>query len=150
MIRKPASKTSLFLMEIIIVILFFSICSAICMQTFATAQMQSKRSNSLTGSVLACQSIAEIYKAENGNFEKLVSIIENDTSDETSCVNYNPDNSNILSIYYNSNWEKSSKSKDTPHYILVNKLNETEITIVAFDYEEEIFSLTVKCMRNTL
>jgi len=150
MIRRPASKTSLFLIELTIIILFFSICSAICVQIFATAQMQARRSNSLTGSVLACQSIAEIYKAENGDFEKIISVLEDTKNGDSSFFNYSPNKDNILSIYYDLNWEISSDTKDAPCYIAVQKTSETEVSIVAFDWEEEIFSLSVKCMRKTL
>ena len=150
MTKKPYSKTSLFLMELTIIILFFSICSAICMQIFATAQMQAKKSNSLTGSILACQSVAEIYKAENGDFEKIISILADTKNGSSAFFSYNPNSNNILSIYYDSNWETTSDIKDTPYYIAVQKISETEVNIVAFDYEEEIFSLSVKCTRETL
>ncbi|MCL1829124.1 MAG: type II secretion system GspH family protein [Oscillospiraceae bacterium] len=65
--RKTRSKSVLFLMELTIVILLFSISAAICMMIFAQAKQMSINSRDLTGAIMHLQSAAEIYKATGGD-----------------------------------------------------------------------------------
>lgn len=59
-----SSKAGLFLIELIILILFFAIASGICVQLFVNAHLTSIRSSQLNRAVLAAQSAAEAYKAD--------------------------------------------------------------------------------------
>ena len=65
--QKRGSKTGLFLMELLLVILFFSIASAVCLRGFAAAWQKSRDSADLGGAVLAAQSAAEYWKAAGGD-----------------------------------------------------------------------------------
>lgn len=56
------SGSSLFLMELILAILFFSVASAVCVQLFARAHTASEQSAALNRSVLAAESAAEAFK----------------------------------------------------------------------------------------
>ena len=56
------SKSSLFLMEIILNILFFSILATFCVQIFFKGYQLSKSTEKLHQAVTACTSIAEIPK----------------------------------------------------------------------------------------
>lgn len=62
MINRGSSKSNLFLMELIILILFFSIASAICVRLFVSAHLDSLESAALNRAVLAAQSAVEVYK----------------------------------------------------------------------------------------
>jgi len=64
---KHNSKSGLFLMEMIIVILFFSICSAICINIFATARITADHSNELNNAAVRSTSAAEIFKSAQGD-----------------------------------------------------------------------------------
>lgn len=134
MTNKSSSKTPLFLMELIIVILFFSICSAICMKIFASSQMLSKDASTLTGSVLACQSVAEVYKAENGDLEVISSLLDGEIDGNTVVVGYT------------NNWERTEYS-DAPYYVsLVKEPGTTNAIVSAFQKSEEseIFLLKIR------
>ena len=63
------SKSSLFLMEIILNILFFSILATFCVQIFFKGYQLSKSTEKLHQAVTACTSIAEIcqYGFPGGN-----------------------------------------------------------------------------------
>lgn len=65
--RKTKSKSSLFLMELIIAILIFSLCAAVCMQVFAAAKKASNQSSELSHAVMCAQSVVETYKAASGD-----------------------------------------------------------------------------------
>ena len=57
------SKSSLFLMEIILNILFFSILATFCVQIFFKGYQLSKSTEKLHQAVTACTSIAEICQS---------------------------------------------------------------------------------------
>lgn len=61
MIRKNRPRaSSLFLMELILAILFFSIASAVCVQFFVKAHLLSHESDALNHAVNECAGVAEI------------------------------------------------------------------------------------------
>lgn len=57
-----ASKASLFLIELIILILFFAVAGGICVKLFVAAHLDSTSGENLSQAVLAVQSTAEAYK----------------------------------------------------------------------------------------
>jgi type II secretory pathway pseudopilin PulG len=60
---RTSSKSSLFLIEMIVVILFFSIAGAICVSLFVQARLISLESTRLTLAVNQCQNAAEALRA---------------------------------------------------------------------------------------
>ena len=56
-----SSKTSLFLMELIIAILFFSISSAVCIQLFVKAHLLDLKTQEENLSLMTCQNFNELY-----------------------------------------------------------------------------------------
>ncbi|MCL2566014.1 MAG: hypothetical protein FWE24_09440 [Defluviitaleaceae bacterium] len=65
------SKSSLFLMELIIVITFFAFTSAICVQLFAAANRLSTRSVGMQMAVINAQSAVETFKATDGDMNSM-------------------------------------------------------------------------------
>lgn len=65
--RKRMSKSALFLMELLIVILFFSLTAAICMQIFSQAKITADKASELSAAITEAQNAAELYKANGGN-----------------------------------------------------------------------------------
>lgn len=65
------SKSVLFLMELILIIFFFSICSSICLKVFASAKTVSDYSDNLNNASVLAQDGAECYKAYNGDLSKV-------------------------------------------------------------------------------
>ena len=56
-----SSKSSLFLMELIIAILFFSLASAVCIQLFVKSHLLGKTTTEANHALLMCQNFSEIY-----------------------------------------------------------------------------------------
>lgn len=67
-----SSKSGLFLIELIILILFFAMASGICVQLFVNAHLLSIRSSQQNHAVLVAQSAAEAYKANAAEYDKLL------------------------------------------------------------------------------
>ena len=90
------SKTSLFLIETIIAVLFFSICSAICVQIFAKAYTTSRDTQTLNSAVTLCTSAAELFYGYNGDLSKI-----QNTLDPKRMSQYR---NGVLTFYYNDNF----------------------------------------------
>lgn len=62
-----SSKSSLFLLELIIAILFFSIASAACIQLFAKAHTLDIKTGEQNHTIIWSQNLAELWRAGNGD-----------------------------------------------------------------------------------
>ena len=99
-----ARKTGLFLMELIIAILFFSLAAAICIQLFVKSHMISERSIALNHSILLAQNTAEIFYATNGDPEKMASLLGCGESSGTAAV-ADSDNASTLTLFYTDKFD---------------------------------------------
>ena len=104
------SKTTLFLMELILVILIFAIASAICMQLFSKSSTLTKDANELDSSSLTCANVMEIIKSDNGS----TNILENEY------ITYD----NNQSIYFNEEFDNCKKDKATYHLVITTTNNQ--------------------------
>lgn len=68
-------RTKLFLIEMIIVILFFAFAAAICTNMFAGAKLHSRRSTALTMATLKAQAAAETIKAQGEDAAALCALL---------------------------------------------------------------------------
>ena len=97
--RQTHSKTSLFLMEILLTVLFFSIASAICIQFFVKAHFISLDSKELSHGTVLCENAAEIYRSGDGSLSSLLSIYPDAVMD-----------GNTMLIYFDSSFVRSDFS----------------------------------------
>lgn len=73
--RSRAQSSSLFLMELILAIFFFSITSAVCVQFFVKSHLLVQESKALAQAVNECSNIAELYDASD-SIEEALSLLE--------------------------------------------------------------------------
>ena len=119
------SKTPLFLMELLIMLLVFSISAAICLQVFAGARRISDESRRLDLAVMQAQTAAECWKASYGNLDKTAELLNAEAE------------KNGFSIYDEEKQIHLDFScEDATAYIAV------------LSGEEEIFSLTCEVVMN--
>jgi flagellar basal body-associated protein FliL len=82
---RVAEKNLLFV-ELVVVILFFSIAAAVCVSLFGQAYSDSRDSRDLTEAVITAQNVAEYYKATGeileieGNHERDLKIVVDSTN----------------------------------------------------------------------
>ena len=93
MTERSKSKSRLFFIEILIIIVFFSICAGVCMNLFAKAKLISVESSDLTKGVMVAQAAAEAVKAE-GDSPELERLLG-------GCRD-----GNMIRIYYDGQWQK--------------------------------------------
>lgn len=80
---KNTSKSGIFLMELILSILFFSIAAAVCVKLFVTAHRLSDQSVNLNHAVAMAESIAEAFYGCNGNAGELEALFPDARMDQT-------------------------------------------------------------------
>ena len=70
------SKSSLFLMELIIALLFFSLASTVCIQLFVKSYTLSQETTDLNYAINSAQNMAEAFIGCNGDLSFIASLFE--------------------------------------------------------------------------
>lgn len=135
------SKSALVLMELIIVILFFSLASTVCIRLFSKAHLLSKQTVNENHAVIQAQNLAECFLATEGDMtqiKKLFASAVPDTSDDT------------ILLLFNKDWQECDRENAVYCAELIsrpetNGLISAEITVAPYAAEstEPIYSLTV-------
>jgi len=133
------SKAHVFLMEIIIAILFFSIAAAVTLQLFVRARQQSQDSVDLNTAVIKTQNIAEVFKASDSVGENWVSFCEE---------NFVRDGEDYTA-YYNEDWFPSKDATERYVQVEIKREAQTGGTMITADIscvknENILYSLQIK------
>lgn len=70
------SKSSLFLMELIIALFFFSLASTVCIRLFVKSHTMSTQTNNINYAVTQAQNLAEAFLGFEGDMEQLQLLYE--------------------------------------------------------------------------
>lgn len=97
--KNTPSKSSLFLIELIIAILFFTIASGICIQLFSKSFLLSQSSKNLSTASRLVSNTAEVLESCGGYLEETQSLFPESVTDGDSIL-----------FYYNASWEKCSEA----------------------------------------
>ena len=132
---RSSSKTKVFLLELIIIILFFAIAAAVCVNLFVKAKIISDNSSDLTMAVLQGQKTAETVKGAPAGME--ADLLEG----------FQPGGEGRYIAYYDKNWnpiitaDKSVYQTETVFYQRDNLLV-AEISVKKA--QEVLFSITTE------
>ena len=135
------SKASLFLMELIMSILFFSLSAAVCVQLFVRSHVLSLESLRLNYAVIASESMAETFYQTDGDLSRLKDVLSDSFYNEKK---------QTVNIYYDANFEPISNNDFTyrGRYILSGVLTSEDglltLTITYTDHKagKEIYSIS--------
>lgn len=94
------SKSSLFLMELIIAILFFSLASAVCIQMFAKAHLLSAQTVNQNNAVIQAQNLAEVFLSNDGDITQVASFFDNSSFDADS---------NSVTLFFDEAWNPGNE-----------------------------------------
>ena len=127
-------KSSLFLIEIMINILFFSVLITICLQLFFKAYTLSENTSALHRAVTACTSIAEVYQSDPNGEEVLLTIYPDAIALKKT-----------LLIYYDKHFLPCTKTESAYRAVLINDASQHTATIsfYALDEAEPLYTLSV-------
>ena len=135
--NRSRANSSIFLIELVIVILIFSLCAAITMRVFAGAHQMTRESEALSRGVIAAQSAAECYKAASGDTER------------TAMLAGGVQDGDTVRIYYGSDW---SRVQENAAYVvtLVKDSGYAEICVAPLLSDggtgQTIYAITVKAV----
>lgn len=138
------SRSTLFLMEQMIVILVFAFCAAVCVKLVAEAHVITTRNNDKKNAIIAAESGAECFKAYAGDMVKTAAALGGNYSGSAD----------ILHVYYDGEW-RVCREEDSVYIMSVTgsvsadyKVLLTGYIIVAKNTGEELLSLPVSITRN--
>lgn len=80
---KRLSRSQLFLLELMIDLIFFCACSAVCIALLAHAHALSTDSAALSHAVVAAENAAEAFRASEGDTAQTARLLEADAADGT-------------------------------------------------------------------
>lgn len=133
--KQHTSKSTLFLMELVLVIFFFSICAAICVNVFGSGQVMAKNSYNLSNAVMAARSAASCYKAADGDIQQTIVLLDGQQNG-TQCV-----------VYYDQQWKQVEQPVQKGFLLQLaepEQSGEAVITVQEQKNEAIIFQLQVK------
>lgn len=135
--KQHAPKATLFLMELVIVIFFFSICAAICVNMFGSAQQMADDSENLSRAVVEARSAASCYKAADGDLEKTARLLDGVQLDDSAAV------------YFDEAWNKIADSENAQFAVQLKQREhpgEADVYILHLNKASDniIFSIPVK------
>ena len=97
------SKSTLFLIEQLIVIAVFAISAVACVSILTTAFFYTNNSSATRHALIHAESSAEVYKATGGDFSAVASAMG-------GVIRQSESNTDIVVVYYDSNWHSSSEA----------------------------------------
>lgn len=133
--KQPAKRSSLFLMELIIAILFFSLAATVCVRFFVKSYTLEQESQNLNHAVNAATSVAEIFRNQEQPFSLLTEEYPHGEHAE-----------NAYYIYYDINWSLCDSSNAVYKVLLQTTATDTFIIgdITVTDNDNTIYHLTIK------
>lgn len=137
--NRSSSKSSLFLIELLIIIAFFSVASVVCVRLFVRSNAISLDSRDLNRAVTLAQSAAEGFKAVDGDGEEVARLIDGSVQSGGAVV-----------AYYDRNWQPVDAPTDRGYSLRVQISREGQLALADIevlkqaDTPEEIYSLQTK------
>lgn len=94
--REPAKRSSLFLMELIIAILLFSVAAMVCVQIFVKAHLISRQTQEMSHALEKVSGFTELFLSDGSLNEQIAQIT--DGMAET-------DGESDFRVYYDADWQ---------------------------------------------
>ena len=113
--QRANSNTALFLMELIIVIGFFSLVSVICVRLFVAASLSSKYSVNLNHTTRAMESLADAWTACGSDLSRL-SAFYPDAAVELSDAG--DPYTGMITVSYDKDWQAGSAAQNGEGFVL--------------------------------
>lgn len=108
-----ASRSGLFLIELILSIFFFIIAAAVVMQLFVKSHFISEDTININHALLYTQNISEIFLAANGDFHAVEQAFHPDTLLAT-------EDGASAALYFDNDWQRQAAPADAVYKITFN------------------------------
>lgn len=107
-----SSKSSAFLMELILSILFFSIASAVCIQLFAKAHLLDQKTGFQNQAVIWSETLSSLWQASDGALSPVWERLSEDYPESTDAIQLS-DSGMVLTIALDKNGQPVTDSSQT-------------------------------------
>ncbi len=103
--QRHNSKMSLFLMELIVAIMFFSLSAAVCVRLFSSAHIMADSTENLSSAIIWSQNLSETFVGKKGDLKAIAELYPNgyvtyDTADPSQ-------RDGSIMLFFDENWELS-------------------------------------------
>lgn len=128
---RKASGRSLFIMEIVILFVFFVISMVICVSLFVSASSKNQQANDLNSAAVKAVTVADTIKACGKDIAQAKELLNADAG---------------FNIYYDSKWNTGGKKvyKAAVTYQIENGMLKAQIQFLRASENEPIYSLNIK------
>jgi len=106
------SKSTLFLIEQLIVIAVFAICAVACISILTAAYFYANDSGALSHAIVKAESGAEVFKVTGSDFAAAADILGGTTTSE----GLGTDGVSVVAVYYDNTWQISDE--ENASYVL--------------------------------
>ncbi len=120
------SKTPLFLMEAVIMLLVFAISASVCLKVFVGAKTISQESYNIDKACMEAQRAAEYWQSTKGNISETADFLNAKVSGDT------------LEIFYDEDWMCTTEASV---FTLTMKTSDATADIVISEHGKELFSI---------
>ena len=122
------SKSTLFLIEQLIVIAVFAVCAAACIRILTSAYFTANDSQATSHAVLRAESAAEVFKATDGDLVAVANVIGATSGSGTF-------GSGNIVVYYDSSWQVSGEADASFVLNLVSNASQNQhgLTLITGD-----------------
>lgn len=132
MIRYERTKSSMFLLEILINILLFSVLCVCSLQFFIHSYQLTEKTTTLHQAVTACNNVAAVYEASDASTDAISEAFSGAITEN-----------NVTFIYFDKNYQECD-SQSIAYYLTVERLK-SEIPAIRISYykngEDAIYSI---------
>ncbi|MBR4670923.1 MAG: hypothetical protein IKO84_10010 [Butyrivibrio sp.] len=123
--EKNNARSSLFLMELIIAVFFFSLAAAVCIRLFASAHLTAEKTTNLSHATVWSQNLAEAFYAKQGDVSEI--------SKTYPTAFTTPD---TVILFFDKNWNLSVDSTKDASYEAILITSKKEASEVYGDVSE--------------
>lgn len=122
--RHYASTSSLFLIELILSIFFFILASAVVLQLFVKSHFVSERTISINNALLYTQNIAEVFLANNGDFESVRSLYAKELTEIPDLADH------TILLLFDKEWSHTKDIDNARYSILADYEYDTNFAFI--------------------
>ena len=127
------SKSGLFMIELVVVIVVFSFSAAKCLEVFFHSRQTAEISSSLSRASIEVQTAADCYKSYDGDLFSTAELLGGSVDGER------------LIIYYDSGWKHTDNADNARFCVTITETAPRESTVIAEDLNgAPIFSVDVR------
>lgn len=141
MSNRNASRSTLFLMELVMVVFMFALCGAVCLGLFATSQKMTDESDSLNHAVAISRTAAGCYKAADGDLRETLHLMS---------VPGTLTDTGSAAVYYDAAWSPVAAPAEKGFCLEIQSISDSAAALQAADItvydadREPVFHIQVK------